>query len=80
MSEIKRLRRSREDRTVAGVLGGIAEYLGTDPTMVRAVFLLTILLTGGVAVLAYPALWLVMPEAPPVPVSSAPNDHLTHDA
>ncbi|WP_344619199.1 PspC domain-containing protein [Dactylosporangium salmoneum] len=80
MSEIKRLLRSREDRNVAGVLGGIGEYLGTDPTMVRAVFLLAILLTGGVAVLAYPVLWLVMPEAPPAPVSPAPNDHLTYGA
>ncbi|WP_432967747.1 PspC domain-containing protein [Dactylosporangium sp. CA-233914] len=80
MADIKRLRRSWTDRTVAGVLGGIAEYLGVDPTMVRAVFLLSILLTGGVAVLAYPMLWIVMPEAPPSPVSPAPNDHLPNGA
>ncbi|MEU7866827.1 PspC domain-containing protein [Dactylosporangium sp. NPDC049140] len=80
MTDIKRLRRSRSDRTVAGVLGGIAEYLGTDPTMVRAVFLLCILLTGGLAVLAYPMLWIVMPDSPPSPVSPAPNDHLTYGA
>jgi phage shock protein C len=80
MTDIKRLRRSSTDRTVAGVLGGIAEYLAVDPTMVRAVFLLSILLTGGVAVLAYPILWLVMPEAPPSPVSPAPNDHLPFGA
>ncbi|MER7009285.1 PspC domain-containing protein [Dactylosporangium sp. NPDC000555] len=80
MTDIKRLRRSQTDRTVAGVLGGIAEYLGVDPTMVRALYLLSILLTGGVAVLAYPMLWIVMPEAPPGPVSPAPNDHLTYGA
>jgi phage shock protein C len=80
MTEIKRLRRSQTDRTVAGVLGGVAEYLNLDPTMIRAVFLLSILLTGGLAVLAYPILWIVMPEAPPAPVSPAPNDHLTYGA
>ncbi|GAA2645142.1 PspC domain-containing protein [Dactylosporangium fulvum] len=80
MTDIKRLRRSRSDRTVAGVLGGIAEYLDADPTMIRAVYLLAILLTGGTAVLAYPILWLVMPEAPPSPVSPAPNDHLPYGA
>jgi phage shock protein C len=80
MTDIKRLRRSQTDRTVAGVLGGIAEYLNTDPTMIRAVFLLSILLTGGLAVLAYPMLWIVMPEAPPAPVSPAPNDHLPYGA
>ncbi|MEV8517043.1 PspC domain-containing protein [Dactylosporangium sp. NPDC051484] len=80
MTDIKRLRRSQTDRTVAGVLGGIAEYFGVDPTMVRALFLLSILLTGGVAVLAYPMLWIVMPEAPPVPVSPAPSDHLPYGA
>jgi phage shock protein C len=80
MTDIKRLRRSQADRTVAGVLGGLADYLGVDSTMVRAVYLLSILLTGGVAVLAYPMLWLVMPEAPPAPVSPAPNDHLTYGA
>lgn len=80
MTDIKRLRRSRTDRTVAGVLGGVAEYLGADPTMIRALYLLSILLTGGVAVLAYPILWLVMPEAPPAPVRAAPNDHLPYGA
>jgi len=80
MTDIKRLRRSRADRTVAGVLGGIAEYLAVDPTMVRALYLLAILLTGGIAVLAYPILWLVMPETPPAPVSPAPNDHLPYGA
>ena len=80
MTDIKRLRRSRTDRTVAGVLGGLAEYLAVDPTMVRALYLLAILLTGGLAVLAYPILWLVMPDAPPAPVSPAPNDHLPYGA
>ena len=42
MTEIKRLRRSRADRTLAGVIGGLAEYFGVDPTMARAAFLLAV--------------------------------------
>ncbi len=82
MTDIKRLQRSRTDRTVAGVLGGIAAYLDADPTMVRAAYLLVILLSGGTGVLAYPILWVLMPEAPdvPRPVSPAPSDHLPYGA
>lgn len=85
MTEIKRLRRSRPDRTLAGVIGGLADYFGVDPTMARAAFLLAILLTGGTAVLAYPVLWIVMPDTPPSasdvkPVSPASGDHLPYGA
>ncbi|MEV4140731.1 PspC domain-containing protein [Dactylosporangium sp. NPDC049742] len=82
MTEIKRLRRSRADRTLAGVVGGLAEYFGVDPTMARAVFLLAVLLTGGTAVLAYPILWIVMPDTPPEvrPVSPASGGHLPYGA
>jgi phage shock protein C len=55
------LRRSRRDRKVAGVCGGIAEHFGWDPTVVRLVFILSILLPGP-QVLAYLLAWLVMPE------------------
>jgi phage shock protein C len=82
MTEIKRLRRSRADRTLAGVVGGLAEYFGVDPTMARAAFLLAVLLTGGTAVLAYPILWIVMPDTPVdvKPVSPASGDHLPYGA
>jgi phage shock protein PspC (stress-responsive transcriptional regulator) len=55
------LRRS-DRRLVAGVCGGIAEYLRVDPTLVRlAIVLLT--LFGGSGVVIYAAGWLVMPDA-----------------
>jgi phage shock protein C len=62
--------RSRE-RKVAGVCGGVAEYLDLDPTVVRVVFVVLLLfpffpLVGGVVL--YLLLWLVMPE----PVTPAP--------
>jgi phage shock protein C len=59
----KRLYRSRNDRTVAGVCAGIAEYYGWDPTMVRVAWVILTLL-GGSGILLYLIMWLVMPEAP----------------
>jgi phage shock protein C len=61
--EIKRLYRSRRDRMLGGVCGGLAEYLDTDPTIIRLAFALSILL-GGAGILAYLVMWIVMPEAP----------------
>ncbi len=60
----RKLYRSRTDRKIAGVLGGIAEYANVDPTAMRVLFVVLAFLTGGAAVLAYPLMWLVMPEAP----------------
>jgi phage shock protein PspC (stress-responsive transcriptional regulator) len=61
--EVKRLYRSRHDRMLGGVCGGLAEYLDTDPTIIRLAFALSILL-GGAGILAYLVMWIVMPEAP----------------
>jgi phage shock protein C len=57
----KRLMRSRRDRKIAGVCAGVASYLGLDPTMVRIVWLLCVLL-GGSGVLAYAICWVLIPE------------------
>jgi phage shock protein C len=57
----KRLIRSSDNRIVAGVAAGIAEYLGTDPTLVRVIFVLMGLL-GGHGVLVYGILWFLMPK------------------
>lgn len=57
-----RLKRSRTDKMISGVCGGIAEYLGWDSTIVRILFvILTFLLWGG-TILLYFILALVMPE------------------
>lgn len=55
------LYRSREERMLAGVCGGIGEYFAVDPTLVRLVFVLLGVFTG-VGVLAYIVLWIVVPE------------------
>jgi phage shock protein C len=62
-SEPKRLYRSRDQRMIGGVCGGLGEYLGMDPTMVRLVVIL-ITLFWPLTPLAYLVLLLVVPEAP----------------
>ncbi|WP_133131134.1 PspC domain-containing protein [Legionella yabuuchiae] len=59
----KRLYRSRDERMIAGVCGGLAHYMNTDPTWVRLAFLLFLLL-GGSALLIYLVMWLVVPLEP----------------
>ncbi len=58
---MKRLFRSTADRRIAGVCGGIGEYFGIDPTMVRIGWVVFCLL-GGSGVLAYILCALIIPE------------------
>lgn len=62
MEEKKKLMRSRTDKKIAGVCGGLANYLNMDPTMVRVVYALLSVFTVFAGALAYLILWLVMPE------------------
>jgi phage shock protein PspC (stress-responsive transcriptional regulator) len=57
------LQRSRQDRMIAGVCGGIAEWLGWSPTLVRVLFVLvSVLSVAFPGILVYLALWVLMPE------------------
>ena len=61
------LRRSRDQRMIAGVCGGFAEWLGWDVTLVRILYIvLSILSAAFPGMLAYLILWIVMPDADPV--------------
>lgn len=60
---VKRLFRSRKDRMLAGVCGGLGEYLKVDPTLIRLLFVLFTLM-GGQGILAYIVLWIIVPEEP----------------
>lgn len=62
-NEIKRLYRSRSDRMIAGVAGGLGEYLGIDATIIRLLFVLTFFGAGS-GVLIYLVMLLVVPEEP----------------
>lgn len=56
----ERLYRSRKDKMVAGVAGGLAEYFDIDPVIVRIVFIAAALLTG-TGFIVYALLWMVVP-------------------
>lgn len=57
----KKLLRSRKNRVIAGVCGGIGEYLGIDPTVVRLLWVVFTLMAG-VGILAYIIAWIIIPE------------------
>jgi phage shock protein C len=59
------LQRSRKNKMIAGVCGGIADWLGWDPTWVRVIYVLVSILSAAFpGILIYVILWIVMPEAP----------------
>ena len=60
---IKRIYRSKEDKMIAGVCGGIAEYYSIDPVWIRLIAVILFFLNG-VGLLAYIVLWILMPENP----------------
>lgn len=59
------LQRSRKHRMIAGVCGGLAEWLGWDPTVVRIAYVLGSVLSAAFpGLVVYIILWIVMPESP----------------
>lgn len=61
--EMRRLTKSRTDRMIDGVCGGVAAYLSVDPTLVRVAWVLVTLL-GGSGILLYIAAMILMPKGP----------------
>ncbi len=59
--DLGRLRRSRTDRKVAGVAGGLARHLDVDPLILRVAFVVLVFF-GGASVIVYGACWLLVPE------------------
>lgn len=64
MTEPTRLYRSRKDRMIGGVCGGLAEYFNIDPIIVRIIALILLLPGGLPGFLPYVILWIVVPENP----------------
>lgn len=57
----KKIVRTKNERMIAGVCGGVAQYAGVDPVIVRlALAALTVL--GGTGILVYIAAWIIIPE------------------
>lgn len=79
----RRLMRSVVDCKIAGVCGGIAEYLEIDSTLVRLIWVLLVLMPVPVvpAVIGYFVAWIVMPQAPlPVTTTAPPHEPNSHSA
>lgn len=58
----KKLKRSRSDRVIAGVCGGIGEYFNIDPVVIRIIWVLLSFMPGGPGFLAYLVCALIIPE------------------
>jgi phage shock protein C len=68
----KRLVRSTNDKKIAGVAAGLADYFDLDPTIIRLVWLLAVLFAG-TGLIAYLILWIALPAGPTgVATTSAP--------
>jgi phage shock protein C len=59
---MKELKRSRTNRMIAGVCGGIGEYLEIDPNAIRLIWVVVTVFTAGTGILAYLLAWLIIPE------------------
>lgn len=58
------LRRSRSNRMIAGVVGGLADWLGIDPTLARVIYVVgSIVSVAFPGLIVYVALWILIPES-----------------
>jgi len=72
----KILYRSRTNRQVAGICGGLGEFLGIDPTIVRLLFVFGVIFGYGFLLLVYFVMFIVVPEEPlEMATSAAPVIH-----
>jgi phage shock protein C len=63
MAKTRKLYRSRSNRQVAGVCGGLAQYFNLDATLIRILFVVLAVL-GGSGLLLYVAMWIIVPNEP----------------
>ena len=63
MNATRKLYRSKTNRQVAGVCGGLAEYFNLDVSLIRVLFVLLAVL-GGSGVVLYVAMWIIVPKEP----------------
>jgi phage shock protein C len=63
VTQTRRLYRSRTDRKLAGVCGGLAQYFTTDATLMRVLFVVLALL-GGPGLVIYLLMWILVPQEP----------------
>jgi phage shock protein C len=69
MEEPRKLYRSRTQRMVAGVCGGLAEYFNLDATLMRVLFLV-LAVVGGSGLVIYLVMWIIVPDESKIPPSA----------
>ncbi len=62
MDETKKICRSEKNKIIGGVCGGIAEYLNTDPTIIRLAWILFTLISTGIGIILYGIALIIMPQ------------------
>ena len=63
-NKVKKLYRSRTDRMIGGICGGIGEIYSLDPTLVRLACAFITIFSAGTAIVVYILGWIIIPEAP----------------
>jgi len=63
MAQTRKLYRSKTDRKLAGVCGGVAQYFNMDATLIRVLFVVLAVL-GGSGLVLYLAMWIIVPNEP----------------
>lgn len=58
----KRLYRSKKNRIIAGICGGLGEYLDVDPTIIRLIWVFLVIFGMGSGILLYIIAWIIIPE------------------
>jgi phage shock protein C len=66
---MKKLYLSDTDRKIAGVCGGLSEYFEKDATLFRIIFIIGTLFSLGFGIIAYLAMWFVIPKKPAHPIN-----------
>lgn len=67
------LRRSVDNKMIGGVCGGLGDWAGIDPVLVRLAFVIAFLMFG-VGPLVYLVMWIVVPKAEPKPAALAAEE------
>lgn len=61
---MKRLYRSRKDRMLGGVCGGLGEHIDVDPSIIRLVWVIVTIFSFGIGIIVYLVAWIIVPDEP----------------
>lgn len=80
----RRLYRSYENKMLGGVCAGLGDYFDIDPTVLRILAVISLFVSGGVAIIGYIVAWIIVPKGPMTStdgkVSAAPSTHTSRGA